>query len=400
MAGGQSGLEDLDLFADTAVGDVRDPYPEYAEARRRGAVGEVVHYGRGVLMLYRYDVVDRVLRDNETFSSRVYRRAMRPVMGPTILEMDGHEHLAHRGLIGHAFRQKALQHWESTLIEPTVHALIDRFAARGHAELVREFAFQLPVRIIAKILGIPSEDYGTFARLSIELISLAVAWERGIAASQRLKEYFQAIIEERRVRPRDDLISDLVHAELEGTRLSDEAILGFLRLLLPAGVETTYRLLGNLLFALLSDEEQLEAVRARRSLLPAAIEEALRWEAPVQFVAREPVREVELGGVRIPVGSSVTACLGSANRDEAAYEAPDRFDLRRQGPPHLAFGGGQHFCLGAHLGRLETRVAMDALLDRLGDLRLEPGDADPHVHGYAFRSPTALPVTFSGSVGR
>lgn len=397
MATQDDQAEDLDLYADTAVGDVRDPYPEYAAARSRGAVGRVEHYGVPVFMVYRYDEVDRILRDNETFSSGIYKRAMRPVMGPTILEMDGREHLAHRSLIGHAFRQKALASWEHSLIEPTVHALIDRFADRGRAELVRELTFQFPVRIIAKILGIPSEDYASFARLSIELISIAVAWDRGIAASQKLREYFSTIIEERRRRPAGDLISDLVHAEIDGERLPEESLHGFLRLLLPAGVETTYRLLGNLLFALLCDDEQMAAVREDRSLIPAAIEEALRWEAPVQFVARAPVREVDIDGERIPAGSSVTACLGSANRDERRYADPDRFDLSREGPPHLAFGGGQHFCLGAHLGRLETSVAMRAILDRLGDLRLDPGDDDPHVHGYAFRSPTALPVRFSAT---
>ncbi|MGH2830525.1 MAG: cytochrome P450, partial [Actinomycetota bacterium] len=172
-----------------------------------------------------------------------------------------------------------------------------------------------------------------------------------------------------------------------------------LNLLMPAGAETTYRLLGSLLYALLSDPLLIERVRGDRSLIAPAIEETLRWEAPVQFVARRPTKDVSIGGVSIAAGTALTCVLGSANRDETVYEDPNRFDMERfstggKARPHLAFADGPHRCLGEHLARMETTVAVNALLDRMPNLRMEPGDADPHVHGLAFRSPTCLPVRF------
>jgi cytochrome P450 len=149
------------------------------------------------------------------------------------------------------------------------------------------------------------------------------------------------------------------------------------------------------LLALLENPDQLEAVRADRKLITNAIEEALRWESPVQMTSRENVRDVELSGVQIPAGSHISVVIGSGNHDETVFEQPDRFDIFRDGPPHLAFGEGPHRCLGEHLARLETTVAINALLDRLPDIRLEPGDSDPHVHGLAFRSPNCVPVAFT-----
>ncbi|MGH2728341.1 MAG: cytochrome P450, partial [Actinomycetota bacterium] len=346
---------DIDVFGDSAVGDVRDPYPEFHRLQRLGPIHLVEAFGQPVNFVYGYDEVSRVLSDSETFSSVVFEKSMVMVFGPTILAMDGHEHLAHRGLVASAFRLKALEDWKTKLIEPITHSLIDAFVERGEADLVREFNFRFPIQVIANMLGVPSEDSGLFLRRSIEMISIAVNVDRGLAASAALRDYLAPIVEERRRNPRDDLISTLATAEIDGVRLPDENIYGFLRLLLPAGAETTYRLLGNLLFGLLTNPDQLEEVAADRSLLPDAIEEALRWEAPVQQTAREIMKDgVEIGGVPIPKGDSVNVSLGSANRDETKYEDPDRFDIHRKGPPHLAFGGGAHYCLGAHLGRLET----------------------------------------------
>ena len=385
----------MDVFGDSAVGDVRDPYPEFHRLQRLGPIHVVEAFGQPVHFVYSYDDVSRILGDNETFSSRVFEKSLVMVFGPTILAMDGHEHLAHRGLIASAFRLKALEDWKARLIEPITHQLIDAFAADGAADLVRQFNFRFPIQVIAKMLGVPGEDAPLFVRRSLEMISIAVNVDRGLAASAALRDYLAPIVEERRRDPKDDVISTLATAEIDGVRLPDENIYGFLRLLLPAGAETTYRLLGNLLFGLMTNPDQLEEVKADRRLLPDAIEEALRWEAPVQQTAREVTKDgVEIGGVPLPKGMSINVSIGAANRDETTYDDPDRYDIHRDGPPHLAFGGGAHFCLGAHLGRLETTVAVNAMLDRLDDLRLEPGDLDPHVHGSAFRSPTTLPVRF------
>jgi cytochrome P450 len=386
---------DIDVFGDSAVGDVRDPYPEFHRLQRLGSLHVVEAFGQPVNFVYGYDDVHRIFSDSETFSSVVFEKSLVMVFGPTILAMDGHEHIAHRGVVASAFRLKALEDWKTKLIEPITNSLIDAFVERGEVDLVREFNFRFPIQVIASMLGVPTEDSGLFLRRSIEMISIAVNVERGLAASAALRDYLAPIVEERRRNPQDDLISTLATAEVDGVRLPDENIYGFLRLLLPAGAETTYRLLGNLLFGLLTNPDQLSELKANRDLMPSAIEEALRWEAPVQQTAREiMVDGVEIGGVPVAKGDSVNVSIGAANRDETKYDDPDRFDIHRAGPPHLAFGGGAHYCLGAHLGRLETTVAVNAMLDRLDDLRLEPGDRDPHVHGSAFRSPTCLPVRF------
>jgi cytochrome P450 len=384
-----------DLYTVTVVGDVRDPYPEFAQMRRESPILQEQMFENVVYKAFRYHDIDTVLRDGETFSSRLFGPVMGIVMGPSILQMDGAEHRSHRGIIGGAFRRQALVDWETSFIEPTVQSLIDAFAGRGDAELVRELTFHYPIQVIAKILGVPIEDYRTFARLSIELISIAVDFDRGMKASKDLRTYLESIVAARRVEPQDDLISMLVQADIDGEPLPDDEIYGFLRLLLPAGAETTQRLLGTLLLALLENPEQLEAVRADRKLITNAIEEALRWESPVQMTSRENVRDVELSGVPIPAGSHISVVIGSGNHDETVFEQPDRFDIFRDGPPHLAFGEGPHRCLGEHLARLETTVAINALFDRLPDIRLEPGDSDPHVHGSAFRSPNCVPVAFT-----
>jgi len=209
-----------------------------------------------------------------------------------------------------------------------------------------------------------------------------------------LCDYFAPILAARRAQPRDDLISGLGQAEIDGHKLDDEEIYSFLRLLLPAGVETTYRSLGNLLFALLSDPAQLDAVRADRSLLPRAIEEGVRWEAPLLTITRVATRDTELGGVPIPAGSTVMPMLGAANRQEDRYPDPDTFDIFRTARGHLGWGHGVHVCLGMHLARLEMRTAVNLLLDRLPNLRLDPDADDPHIRGQIFRSPTSLPVLF------
>jgi cytochrome P450 len=390
-----------EAFGDLA-GDVRDPWPDLAEARRRAPVQKESRFELreapvdmpDVYTVYSFELVSQVLRDNHTFSSQVYAEMMGPVMGHTILEMDEPEHRHHRGLVAEAFRHKALARWETELVRAVVGELIDRFADYGRAELVREFTFPFPVQVIARILGLPRSDYPRFQRWSLELISVGTDWDRGIAASQMLRDYFKEIVDQRRGAPADDLISDLAHAEIDGHTLSDEEIFAFLRLLLPAGVETTYRSSGNLLFGLLTHPDQLEAVRADRDLLSQAIEEGLRWEPPLHGIARVATCDVELGGVPMKAGSVVNVAIGAANRDETRYVEPDRFDIFRDPQQHIAFGFGPHMCLGMHLARMETRVAIEALLDRLPGLRLDPDGDDPHIHGQIFRSPTSLPVRF------
>jgi len=390
-------------------GLVRDPYPRFAELRaqcpvHQGTAGQLF----GVPLIDQaafsetgayytacsYAAVAQVLLDGETFSSSGYGKTMGLVMGHSILEMDEPEHHRYRSLLQQAFSQKAMDRWERELVAPIVSRCVDRFVDRGHADLVRELTFPFPLEVIAGMLGLPDEDLPRFHRLAVELISIAVDVARGIAASQQLRDYFAEILAARRARPGDDLISVLALAELDGQRLTDEEIFAFLRLLLPAGAETTYRSSSNLFFGLLTSPDQLAALRADRSLMRRAIEEALRWEPPLTGIARTATRDAVVDGVPIPKGSVVGVSLGAANHDPTRWEDPERFDIFREPKQHLAFAYGNHTCLGMHLARMETRVVVDAVLDRLPNLRLDPDAEDVHVTGLTFRAPARLPVVF------
>jgi cytochrome P450 len=402
---GDSDGEEFGLFDDAVAGDTRDPYPELAQARRDHPVQRLDsslmphEESTPVFFVYRYDDVFRVLRDSETFSSgHIIDLIMGPVMGEHImLGMDGAQHTRYRSLVSTAFRPKVMARWESELAERIANDLIDKFADQGHAELVREFTFPYPTKIIAGMLGLPREDYKQFQRWSIAILSFLTKQEEAIVASQEVKEYVAEILEDRRREPRDDLISDLANAELEGERLSDEEIFSFVRLLLPAGVETTYRSTGNLLLTLLSNPDQLDALRSNRSLMPQTIEESLRFETPLLNITRLATKDTEIDGVPVPAGSTVMLMLAAANREETRYPEPDpdRFDIGRSDPkPHISFGQGPHVCLGMHLARMEMRVALNLLFDRLPNLRLDPDADDPHIRGQVFRSPTSIPVLF------
>lgn len=337
----------------------------------------------------------QVLRDAATFSSRGYAMTTGAVMGRTILEMDAPDHARYRGLLQQAFTKKALAYWEDTTLRPLARRLVDAFARRGRAELVRELTFPFPMSVIAEMMGIPNEHRARFHRLAVELISVGFDAKRAQRAAAELGADFLQLVEARRIAPGPDLVSRLVEAELDGGRLRDDDILSFLRLLLPAGAETTYRSTSNLLCALLTQPDQLHALRADRSRMDAAIEEGLRWEAPLSTILRVSVRETEVCGVAIPAGAIVVVILAAANHDPARWERPHEFDLHRPAQPHLAFAFGPHRCMGMHLARLETRVMLETLLDRLQDLRLDPEAEDVHVSGELFRAPRALPVVFT-----
>ena len=339
-----------------------------------------------------FDTVQHVLRDNETFSSGGYAEVMGQVLGHSILEMDEPEHHLHRNLLQQAFTRKAMDRWEPELVGPIVNAMIDGFIDEGRVDLVRHLTFPFPITVFAAMLGLPEEDLGKFHRLGVELIGVSIDFERAVAASQKLCEYFAPILDERRARPADDMISVLAQAELDGERLTDEAIFSFLRLLLPAGAETTYRSSSNLLVGLLTHPDQLAALRDDRSLLPQAIEEGLRWEPPLLTIFRNATSETTLAGVTIPEGATVITNLGSANHDETRWENAEEFDIFRPQHPHIGFAAGPHMCLGLHLARMETKVAINAILDRLPAVRLDPEAAPPSITGMIFRAPPVLPV--------
>jgi cytochrome P450 len=386
--------------------DLRDPYPFFAHKRQQAGVfrGTVMDYSKTPedfrpkceFSAVSFNAVNAVFRNNRVFTSKLYDKTIGLFMGPTILAMDGKEHREHRNLVSAAFKSKALARWEPTIVRPTCNALIDEFIDSGRADLVRDFSFEFPTRIIAQLLGLPAEDLPMFRERAVEIISYHVNYQRAFEASSALKDYFLEQIEKRKSTPTEDIIGDLVTAEIDGERLSDEAIYSFLRLLLPAGLETTYRSSGNLLYLLLTHPDQFAALQADRELVGQAIEEGLRFETPLTTVQRYTTEDTELEGVAIPTRAMISVCIGSANRDERRWERAEEFDIFRKHMPHISFAAGEHTCLGLHLARLETRVALECLLNRLTNIELLTDD-DPHIHGQPFRSPTAIPVTFDAA---
>jgi cytochrome P450 len=422
VQGQDLGEQEFDPFAafdeSMGVGQVADIHPTFHEMRAECPVHTGRFHDRFGLELpmeaalvgdkpsfamLSFETVQQVLRDGQTFSSSGYAESMGLVMGHSILEMDEPEHNRYRQLIQQAFTRKAMETWEVELVQPVVHGLVDRIVDRsadgsaagvGHAELVRELLFPFPVHVIAGMLGLPREGLAEFHGKAVELISIATDIERGLTASQWLYDYFAAIIAERRAEPKGDVISVLVQAELDGQRLTDDEIIAFLRLLLPAGAETTYRSSSNLMFGLLSHPDQLAALRDDRSLMQQAIEEGLRWEPPLTGIGRTAMVDTEVAGVAIPAGAAISVEMGSANRDPERWDDPDRFDIHRPMQPHMAFASGPHTCLGMHLARMETTVAINAILDRLPGVRFDDSVERPQITGLMFRAPTALPVVF------
>jgi cytochrome P450 len=345
-------------------------------------------------VLFDYNGVFQAFRDDKIFTSAEYEKTIGLVMGHTILAMGGKEHHDHRSLVAKAFRATALERWEPSVIGPVCDQLIDEIKHDGHADLVKALTFEFPTRIISELLGLPRDDLDMFRRLSLGLISIQTDIEAGLIAAAELHTYFLDQVEQRRKKPTNDIIGDLCTAEIDGEKLDDEAIIAFLRLLLPAGLETTYRSSGNLLYLLLTHPEQLAMAQQDRSLIPTAMEEGLRVETPLTMVMRTTTQEVEIGGKTIPANAQIDMCMGSANRDESRWKDANTFDILRPRQAHIAFAGGIHMCLGMHLARLETRVMLNSLLDRVDNLTLEPDD-ETRIVGVTFRSPNSLPVTFT-----
>jgi cytochrome P450 len=387
---------EFDVEVDFVTGQ---PYPLWATARqecpvyRSGAMGAALN-DRETYAVTRFTDVEQVLRDGETFSSSINAEHIGQYMGELILAMDGKEHRAYRNLVAHAFRASQLEKWDDALVRPTIERLLDAVVPNGRADLVRDITSKYPVQVICGIVGVPLEDSAQFHQWAEEINTGPLHPDVGMAASRAMRDYLAPIVEDRRTNPQGDLISDLVHAEIDGEHLTDEKIYGFLRLLLPAGAETTFRVMGNALAALLTHPDVMARVRANRSLLPAVIEETLRWETSVTQVSRCSTVATEIAGCPVPAGASISVITGSANHDETRYDQPEEFDIDRPVQNHLAFGTGQHQCLGMHLARLELRVGLGVILDRLPNLRLAPGAEPPVIQGLAFRGPDTLPVVF------
>jgi cytochrome P450 len=408
-------MDAVETTADAAALS-RNPYPALAELRRRGSVveGEIMSLlGTDLPMtsglnavsgpafsVFGYDQVREVLRDGATFSSSAYAAAIGQVLGRTILEMDEPEHRRYRRLIAAAFAPAAVERWRDDVAAPVLAEMLAELRGSGAADLVEVLTFPYPVRVIGRLLGLPDEDREQFHEWATKIVDPA-AFEDPDLAVQRdsamaaLTDFFRRVIEDRRRAPRDDITTLLVAAEVDGERLDDEEIVSFLRLLLPAGAETTFRSSGNLLFALLSAPDQQAVVRADAQRTVDAIEEALRWEPPIMSIGRVTTREVRLGPCNLPPGAAVHVSLAAANHDDTVFPDPETYDMERTARPHVSFAGGPHTCVGIHLARMEMAVVLGQIFDALPGLRFaEPGGGGCHVDGLGFRAPTALPVVW------
>lgn len=332
---------------------------------------------------------------NRSLSSKIWDDTIGKVWGHTVIGMDGEEHRLHRGLIAQAFTRKAIQRWNDVVVTPIVDGLIDRFVDRGSADLSAEFTLYFPAFVITEMMGLPAADVAQFHSWSAETIMAFHDPDRAMRAAKLLEDYLTPIVAQRRAEPGDDLVSLLTQAELEGRRLTDLEIISFSRMLLNAGGETTYRSTGSLLLYLLRNPDQLDQLRADRTLMPAVIEEGLRIEPPLASISRVAVEDTTIGDMSVSAGTIVEMGIGIANRDPRRWHDPHVFDIHRKRLPHMAFAWGPHTCLGTHLARLEMTTAINALLDRLPGLRLDV-DADPApvVQGVGLRSPNVIPVVF------
>jgi cytochrome P450 len=401
------------------VGFVSDPYPLYARLRdaapvHPGAISTLfpvppaadsfVLADRPRFSVYSYGACEAVLRDADTFSSTWYEELLTPFAGRTIIGMDEPDHRRMRMLIQPAFSRAEMGWWTPEIIRPIVHEYLDRVAPLGTCDLYRELGATVPIHTVSAALGLPVADRNQFFEWAVRMSSIAETAETRVAASRALADYIAPLVAERRSRPHRDLITVLaqarvpdaeVEAGVDARPLSDEEIASFVRFLVIAGAGTTYRAYGSLMYQLLTHPDQLAEVTADRSLVPAAIEESLRLEQPTAHFGRVTRAGTELGGVAIPANCPVTLNISAANHDPAQFADPDRFDVHRErADRHLSFGFGIHRCVGIHLARAELHVLLDGTLDRLANLRLDPGNDDVHMTGLGFRMPTRLPVLY------
>ena len=347
-----------------------DPYGFYERMRTR----DPVHRTRIIdgWLLTRYRDVDAVLRNHVAFSNRT--RVLDERL-ESLLDTDPPDHTRLRGLVSKAFTPAAVANLRPR-IERLVARLLDSLAGQEQFDLIGQFAYPLPITVIAEMLGVPPEDMDRFEEwsngiaLSVEPILNAKQIKFMRHNTVALQDYFEEIIELRRREPQDDMISALIAAEEEGEKLTHRELINTLTLLLVAGNETTRNLIGNGTLALLRHPEQMQRLRDRPEMLDSAVHEFLRYDAPVQLDGRLCLSPIEIGGRNIQPGHVVIGAIGAANRDPEAFPDPDRLDIGRQQTSHLSFGRGIHYCLGAPLALMEAKIAFSALLERYPSMRL------------------------------
>lgn len=368
-----------------------------------------VHYDEQTHLwnLYRYEDVVYALSHPAIFSSDTnslvpQQPEINFMSKGDITQMDPPRHRQFRNLISQAFTPRVVEQMAPRITALT-NQLLDAVTIKNEMDIIRDIAAPLPIIVIAELLGVPSEDRECFKHWSNTLIASSSSMDPTneemlasmIPTMREMHEYLQNYVHERRQQPRQDLISRLTTAQVEGHMLDDDEIVGFASLLLLAGNITTTILIGNAILCLTDHPEATAALRADMSLLPSAIEEVLRYRSPFTLTARVTTNDVTLHGVTIPAQQLVNVWLLSANHDEQQFPNPEHFDIRREPNRHQAFGHGIHFCIGAPLARLEGKIVLQALLERFPTLkRLLDIELEPHVSGFV-TGVRSLPVTWS-----
>ncbi len=374
------------LFNPMSLDFIRNPYPAYAHLRETSPVMRLPHLN--AFLVSRHADAAFVLRDKrfgKDFVTRITRRypdaLKEPIyraMGHWMLSQDPPDHTRLRGLVVKAFTYRRIEDMRPR-IQQIVDESIDRVIDQGRMDLIPDFAFRLPVIVICDMLGIPEEDreiFFTRERTGGRLLDpVPLSREEIDAANTAHKNseaYFQKLFDLRRRQPGDDLTTQLVQAEEDGSKLSNEELTANIILLFGAGHETTVNLIGNGLLALHRNPDQLAKLKANPQLMPNAIEEFLRYDSSVQVTGRVAMEDIEVGGTMVPKGENVMCLLGSANHDPAVYpDRPDELNIERPDVRPMSFGGGIHLCLGAQLARAEAAIAIETLLRRIPNLRID-----------------------------
>lgn len=377
---------------------VDDPYTPLQDA----ATGcPVVAAPNGAVVITGAENVAAVFKDSASFRSEL--RPPKPGTQPSLVHLDGDEHTRMRKLVVRAFTPRAVKNLE-TPTRAIAHELIDRFIARGGANLCTEFAFLLPAMVIAELVGIPEGDRSQFVSWADDAITAAGPNSSGYAESDpELRAYVLGIIGRRRESPGEDLLSQLIGVHDGEDRLSTDELVSLVRMLILAGTDTTANLIGSMLHQLLSVRSRWERVQSDHTLIPNVVEETLRFDPPLYWVPRKAAADVELAGAVIPAGALVCNAVGHANRDLAGLERPNEWDMDRpaaRNRTHQTFGFGEHFCIGSSLARLEATIVLEVLLDRLPDLALAD-DYEYQPHGpLMMRGVKSMPATFSSGAPR
>lgn len=396
---------------------IDDPFPKLGELRaaapvHQGTLGHLMGYegyhfdhhvdGFPTWTALSFKAVSKGLIDNKTFSSRAYHViGQAKMLGDTILSKWGGDHRRYRAPIQPLFSPEFAQSWwDERIIRETVDILISEIEKKERSNLFIDLCARMPVNVVSGAFGLDPEDIITFRVGLLGMMRHGATPQERRAAMEQVHAILAGVITDRRSRPGNDIISKLVAAELKqedgsSRPFTDREIIDHCILIVLAGGGTTWRQLGITIFALLNHPEQMEDLRADRSLAPQVILETARWHPTDLIFPRMIEEDTELEGVALPKGHMLHLCLGSANRDPERWENPDQFDIHRPVQRALAFGGGPHSCLGQHVSRQEMVVALDAILDRLPNLRWDPEAPPPKIIGDLFaRGPNGLPVIF------